>query len=638
MTRTAMCRLGAALAVAIAIGTARADDLHDLHFGEALYYAEQGRHFDALTRLDAELAQYRGLDEPQLDSLHRHIGSAEFFVGDFELSYRMHHRAGRAIEAVLEGDVEPAVRSEAAYRLARIHFQKGQMSDALAALERVDERLPARLEDDVAFLRANVYLAVGRPEAAAETLQGLQRARELKGFADYNLGIALLRAGQEQAGRDQLERAGRLDLDGDAEQAIQDKANLTLGTLLLEEGEFAAATAPLQRVRLEGPFSNQALLRAGWADVSARRMERALVPWGLLAERQPTDAAVQEALLALPYAYGELGVHGRAALLYGQALDVFGGQIDRLDASVRSIREGAFLEALVREEIHQDRNWVVRLRMLPEAPETYYLLELMASHDFQTALSNYLDLEGLRRRLITWQDGFDAYEDMIELRRAYYEPLLPEVDHQFRQLDSRMRLRLEQYELLARRLQEQLVMPRPELLATADERRMSLRLRALAEQLDAGDTTDGDLGERIARLQGVITWLLRTEYDARLNRFAEDLRELEVAVAELQAQHQSYVRVRQAAVHSYAGYDRGIGRLRTRVDQALTGVERLMARQGRMLEQVAIVELERRRKRLEGYQDRARYAMADSYDRAAQRRAEAAPAPAEGQPLAEVAP
>ena len=41
-----------------------------------------------------------------------------------------------------------------------------------------------------------------------------------------------------------------------------------------------------------------------------------------------------------------------------------------------------------------------------------------------------------------------------------------------------------------------------------------------------------------------------------------------------------------------------------------------MARQGNVLEQVAIAELEVRRDRLEDYEVRARYAMADSYDRA----------------------
>src|SRR5439155_634907 len=81
-----------------------------------------------------------------------------------------------------------------------------------------------------------------------------------------------------------------------------------------------------------------------------------------------------------------------------------------------SIREGRFLKALIREESRQDETWVIRLRSLPDAPETYYLMELMASHDFQTALHNYLDLEDLQSRLMTWKTTLDAFDDIIRLR------------------------------------------------------------------------------------------------------------------------------------------------------------------------------------------------------------------------------
>ena len=627
MHRSVFRTIGLTLSLLLSGGGASADDLRDLYFGEALYYAKQGYYFDALERLDAELGQYYRLDEPELDTLYYHIGQAEFFVGDFELNYRMHHRAGRAISAVLEGDVDQEVRNEAAFRLARIHFQKGQMRDALAALDRIDGRIPPLIRDDVQFLRANVYLAIGRPSAAAEILRRLQGAQGLKGFSTYNLGIALLHDGQEPEGLQQLDKAGQVEADSSATRAIRDKANLTLGTMLLEDGDFEEAKNSLQRVRLEGPFANQALLGSGWADISSSNFQRAVVPWSVLADREPTDAAVQEALLALPYAYSQLNVHGRAAILYGRALDTFGGELVKLDASIGSIRSGQFLEALVREEIHQDKDWVVRLRALPEAPETFYLLELMASHDFQTALTNYLDLEELRKKLARWQSSFAAFDDIIAVRRDYYEPLLPGVDHEFRELDSRIRLRLRQYELLAQRLQDLLIMPRPEFLATTEERQISLQLAALRERLNLGDeaaienSTEVELGARIARLQGVLTFILRTEYDERLSRFDRHLRELQSSVDLLNTQYQAYVRVRQAAVHSYSGYEATIGMLRTRVGETQAKVEQLMLRQGHMLERVAIGELESRQERLERYHDQARYALADSYDRAARARA-----------------
>ena len=597
--------------------------LRDLYFGEAIYHAHQGQYFEALERLDAELGQHRAVDEPELDSLYYHLHEAEFSVGDFELNYRMHHRAGRAITAVLEGAVDEVVRNDAAYRLARIHFQKGQLEDALHALERIEGRVPEGIRDEIEYLRANVYLGLAQPADAVEVLRGLQDAESLRGFAEYNLGIALLEEGRRQDAYDQLARAGLVDSSEEPVLAIRDKSNFVLGTLLFEAEQFGEAQVYFNRVRLQGPFSNDALLASGWAAATGQDFERAVVPWSILAEREATDAAVQEAKLALPYAYGELNVHGRAAVVYSAAVNSFGSEIEKLDASIASIRDGKFLEALVREEIRKDKDWVIRLRALPESPETYYLMELAASHDFQTALQNYLDLDDLRRKLASWDVNFDAFADLIALRRDFYEPQLPDVDQEFRALDSRMRLRLEQHRLLEDKLEDMLIAPRPEFLATAGELGASDRLAALAASLDGVETEAAEaLRERIRHLQGTITWALETEYHDRLYVFDAHLEELADAIEVLNGTYESFVRTRQAAVHSYEGYDTPLTRLRRRVEESLGRVNLLMARQGNMLELVAIDELNARRDRLETYQDQARFALADSYDRATQAQAE----------------
>jgi len=621
MAKVLSRRLVSVLTMYVVAGAAASADLKDLYYGEALYYADQGQYFEAIARLDAEMAQHYGVDEPQLDSLWYHIGDAKFFVGDFELRYRMHLRAGRAMQAVLEGDVDEEVRNEAAFRLARIYFQKDQPEDALRALSRIEGRVPDEIRDDVEFLRANVFMALGRPSDAVETLQPLQGSHSLKGFTAYNLGIALLQEGRQQDALAQLDRAGQVKAGDQGTLAIRDKSNLVLGTLQFESAAFGPAQHALDRVRLEGPYSNLALLRAGWADVSAENFERAIVPWSILIERDTTDAAVQEAMLALPYAYSKLNVYGRAAVLYGRAVETFGNELTKVDASIRSIRKGSFLKALVREEIRQDKDWVIRLRALPETPETYYLTSLMASHDFQTALQNYLDLEDLRKKLASWQGSFDAFDDLIRLRRAYYEPLLPDIDGQFRELDAKIRLRLEQRKHLDQRIQAMLIAPRPDLLATADERLVSMQIAGLENRIQAASPEDAELQQRIDRLRGIQIWTLETEYHERLTEAYKHLQELNADIAVLTEQYQSFVRTRQAAVHSYEGYDIPIKRLRTRVANATDRLSLLMARQGHMLETVAIRELAARRELLETYQNQARYAFAESFDRAAKMQA-----------------
>ncbi len=590
----------------------------DLFFDEAFYHAYQGQYFEAIQRLDTELGQYHRLDEPGLDTLHYHINDAEFSVGDFELDYRMHYRAGRAIKRVLEGAVDDAVRNEAAFRLARIHFQKDQLDDALQALGRIQGPVPAKIKDDVEFLRANIYLATGKPADAIEVLNHLQNDPSLAGFVSYNLGIALLQAGKKQEAIEQLDKAGLLPGNDPAGLAIRDKSNLVLGSLLFESGNFERAKQALDRVRLDGPFSNQALLWAGWADTSSKQLDRALVPWNLLATREPTDVAVQEAMLAVPHTYADLKLYGRAAVTYGRALEQYSSQIEKLDASINSVKAGLFLKALIREESREDQTWVIRLRNQPGAPETYYLMELMASHDFQTALQNYLDLEDLRSKLMGSQTSLEAFDDIIRLRKRNYEPLLPEIDAKFRELDSRMRVRLQQRKQYDDRLHAMLTAPRPDYLATTDERSASERIALLEKQLGNSDSPESiALRHRLERLHGVLTWRVETEYPQRLTKAFEHLKELNTQVDALNQRYDAFVRERQAATHSYVGYDAQIAQLRERVGKALKNVDILMTRQGQMIENVAINQLEARRERLVTQQIQARFGIADSYDRAA---------------------
>ncbi|MDH3343289.1 MAG: hypothetical protein OEM07_06170, partial [Gammaproteobacteria bacterium] len=99
MQRLALLLISTVSLAALSFHTAAAEKSTDVFFGEAIFYANQAEYFDAISRLDTELGQYYGLDDPGLDSLHLLIDNAQFSVGDFELYYRMHQRAGRAIKS-----------------------------------------------------------------------------------------------------------------------------------------------------------------------------------------------------------------------------------------------------------------------------------------------------------------------------------------------------------------------------------------------------------------------------------------------------------------------------------------------------------------------------------------------------------
>ena len=144
----------------------------------------------------------------------------------------------------------------------------------------------------------------------------------------------------------------------------------------------------------------------------------------------------------------------------------------------------------------------------------------------------------------------------------------------------------------------------------------------LEQNLTAGGSTIPDeIRARISRLRGVLHWNIYTEYDRRFTEAYEHLRDLNREVDQLKKQYTAFVRTRQAATQSYEGYEDVIRRLRVLIGEAREKVGGLMARQGRMLESMAVNELTKRRNRLAEFQIKVRFAMADSYDRATRAKA-----------------
>jgi hypothetical protein len=610
-------------------------ELRDLYFGEVLYYAYQDMHFDALARLDTELSQYYDLDESKLDPFNYHLTQAEFSVGDLEMQYRMNQRAGRAIQAVLGEGVDLAIRNQAALALARVFYKKNDPVSTLYALDlirdepdksRYQEKYsldvlrgnePETFKTEAAYLRALASIETGQFAEAATILESLKGEEILKGYVLYNLGLALMQSGKEKEGLRVFDELGQQEFSEDDLLALKDKTNLKLAYYYLDKADTKKAKIYFERVRLDGPFSNRALLGAGWVAVSEGRFDRALVPWSILHERAETNYSVQEVLMAVPYAYSKLNAHGNAANQYSHAMDVFVEEIGSLDDSITSIRKGKFLTALLDEKSTKDKNWVVNLRELPDTPETRYILELMASHDFQESYKNYKDLAELRHHIDKWLDDLRVFEEMIEIRRAYQEPLLPVVEKEFIKLDARIKLRLEQRENLATKLKNMLIAPRPEYLATSDERKALDVINAFKEIMVTNPSqVDQQLQTRINRLYGIVTWRVHSEYDQRLTDAYNNLVSLDEVIKQLKITYNSFIRTRQAATQSYEGYTIPIRQLRTRLFSAQRTLKGVMAKQGRMLETMAINELDRRRKRLEEYQIKARFALAESYDRA----------------------
>ena len=99
----------------------------------------------------------------------------------------------------------------------------------------------------------------------AEALTALESWRKpgdaWVGYAKYNIGVALVRLGQVEAGARVLDEVGQLDPENPAFDALRDKANVALGYAWLQASRPVEAKPSLQRVRLEWAVLEQSAAR-----------------------------------------------------------------------------------------------------------------------------------------------------------------------------------------------------------------------------------------------------------------------------------------------------------------------------------------------------------------------------------------
>ena len=264
----------------------------------------------------------------------------------------------------------------------------------------------------------------------------------------YNQGLANLDT--QACGALALQAIGNGDARDALGLALRDQANVALGFHALRQRDGRAAVDAFNRVRSPGPFANPALLGLGWAyllpsarpqaDSAApassrqdyvmpssedeiaelrrrtpfRRMQsvatgaleedvrRALVPWIELIGRDPLDPAVQEGMLAIPYAIDHLGAHEDAQRYYLRAVNDLERARAAVNRALADVADGALAAIAESMTAEVGNGWHWWLADLPDgrwwrdelvdAPPSFFVKPLLAQADFVAALESYRDL------------------------------------------------------------------------------------------------------------------------------------------------------------------------------------------------------------------------------------------------------
>jgi hypothetical protein len=584
--------------------------VQDLHYGDVLfhYWADEDSGLEALTRLEAYNHWQR---------MRHHAVDAQLLAAGLYLQLGMHNQAGERFETLLGDNIPPAVRNKAWFYLGKIWYERGYFDRSERALNRIQGELSPQLEAERTHLLVNVLMREQRYDEAIARLQSWQGPADWTAYASFNLGVALVRAGRLAQADPILTKLGTLQTSSDELLTMRDKANLALGFAYLQADQAAQARVPLERVRLDGPYSSRALLGDGWAQAALGDYRAALVPWLELHKRNLLDAAVQESYLAVPYAYGKLAAPAQAADYYEAALKSFASESDNLDAAIGRIHDGHMLDDLLGSDKDARYGWFWQLKTLPDAPQSRYLYALLADNDFQEGLKNYRDLNFLHRDLEKWDQSMEAFGAMIDTRERAYAERLPRTDALLA-TDAPTRLRAARAAVDSR-LDAIETGNDVAALGTPAEREQWARIATLEDQVAAlppGLERD-EVAAKLRLIKGVLYWRLDAAFKERSYSQQRELREIDASLEELQNRWVRVQRARATVPTDTGEFADRIAALAARIREVRGRLVDSAGAQSDYLQNVAASELGAQKERLGTYAVQARFALADIYDRAA---------------------
>ena len=606
----------------------------DLRYGVALFHYYQQDYVNAIAELMVADAR---------NGIQGHSDNPELIAGGISLAFGMQNHAESVFSQILQDERRPqSVRDAAWFYLGKLYYTRGDWVAAEQSFNRVSADFKPALRAQLQALQINIRI---RDKRYAELTPKTVEQSELRGwnpYALYNLGAAHAREGNFTQAQLFFNALADIDIAKDprtraTQWALQDKSSTALGYSYLAEKKYAAAIREFTRVRLDGIYANQALLGYGWAAVAQEEYTTALQPWQLLRSRSLIYPAVQESLLALPFAYEKLNAQGEAVAAYELAEELLAREIQLIRDMRATLTEGELLtlidakpmaveearKALQNDEEGQGltaviaddgQNWLKLDGTSIIKTRSAYMSELFAQTRFQTAVLELRDLLRLQRLLQNWQPKLIAYRELLlekQALRGRQEQQLTQ--SAFALQAQQLQQRRDQF---ATRLQQIIAADDYLALADADTRALQERVtragQTIARMQAAGQQTD-ELAQRQKMFAGILLWRAAQHYPIAL---AEQQRELAQIDSALASVIKTQIHIDEITATSL-DIQPVLARLQTLQQETATqlhATEQLIAQQTRVLREQVDQQLASHEKRLKNYLSQAHLAVARLYD------------------------
>ena len=583
--------------------------IQDLSYGDVLFHFYKEDYFTAITRLMSVLDR---------NMLKHHAKDGELLLGGLELSYGLPNEAEKQFQRTIDDSIDTNVSNRSWYFLGKSAYQHGDYEQARNALNHYQVHNSDALITQRTLLLANTEMSIGNNQAAVELLRATRAGIDDDDYLAINRGIALLRNGELEAGRKVLDELGLIETNDPELRSLRDRANLSLGYELLRAKQPEIALVYLNRVRLNGPYAEPALLGAGWADATLGDFNNALTPWLELIERDTDSPAIQEAHLAVPFAFEKLADDARAIHYYESAIRYYDKAQINLKNAVQSVETEMLSKIITQLPSDFSGGWLHNNTKLEGLPGAAYLIEILASNEFQEHLKNYRDLAFLDQQLARWARNIKPLHDVVDTLRLANEQRSPKVRKLLETNAAKtLEMRLANYRQKIELLDKQ---PDPFALATTKELEQLHRLESVKKRIATYKNIPNQqqLLDKTHRLKGILAWQIETDYQTRLIDIKKLLAEAEDPIRDAQINQARVARVLKNVGIGFSGDDNFIKQLQIRIERLQPAVQQTLNDTGAELKLIVLKALKLREDRLISYRNQAHYALARGYDRLSQ--------------------
>jgi hypothetical protein len=563
-------------------------------YQQVLYEYYQGNFSLALTKMAILEQKFpNGLTQIP-DFLSGYQVEPELLKGGMSLAYGLDNQAADIFLRLLKNNIEPDVIAYSWLLLGKTYYQKRQFSDAAQALQQVrqasaDEYFEASTRDNWLYMQSQLQGFLLGPGSDATDIQWLQQLSAdsiYRDYVQYNQALALLQKGESQQAMSGLSSltnnqssfvsrwmgwAEPIFSASDEQSvaaeraAIRDRANLTLGYTLLQQGDPHQGFRVFEKIRTAGLDAEAALLGYGWAAAQKDELQTALAIWQRLIHMPQNSEYTLEAYLASAYAYEKAFAPGQSLQVLQLGLDRFKRALVDLDQAAQQVDQRQFILDLLpnignsqrADEPENAEN--VSLNTKGQQFNTAQLFDSVSvSNEFRSGLSALEQSRDLQQQLQSWQQRMQQYHLMLDERQVERRKRAKHI-LQNRTLEQLSALQV-QRDALAQVIDTAEQQQDGQVFMSLQSQKWLDRVKGSKKRLATITQLKKQLGHpplddayqrRVQRVAGRLVWQASEAYSANTWQAQKALNQLDTAIAKAQ-QRQQQLLIQLAAKPDFA--------------------------------------------------------------------------------------